>query len=156
MPRVPYKETVTVKTSAEYKHKKTDRRHGEHGHVLLEVEPMPRGGGFQFTERVVGGTVPQNLFPAVQKGIEEGLHEGVLGHFPLVDLRVVLYDGSYHPVDLSTASNIRASQAPQEGRRAGEPGADSKLIWMDVDNTRQYFMGDTPATSIPSVAASKV
>ncbi|MFN8534194.1 MAG: elongation factor G [Dehalococcoidia bacterium] len=142
VPRVPYKETVTTKTSAEYKHKKQTGGHGQYGHVLIEVEPMPRGGGFEFSERVVGGTVPKNFFPAVQKGIEEGLHEGALAHFPLVDLRVVLYDGSYHPVDSSEmAFKIAASQALKKGVLQAHPVLIEPI--MDVEVTvPEQFMGD--------------
>ncbi|GIW08841.1 MAG: elongation factor G [Dehalococcoidia bacterium] len=142
LPRVPYKETITTKTSAEYKHKKQTGGHGQYGHVMIELEPKPRGEGFEFAERVVGGTVPKNFFPAVQKGIEEGLHEGVLAHFPLVDLRVVLYDGSYHPVDSSEmAFKIAASQALKKGVMQANPVLIEPI--MDVEITvPEQFLGD--------------
>lgn len=142
LPRVPYKETITTKATAEYKHKKQTGGHGQYGHVLIELEPKPRGEGFEFAERVVGGTVPKNFFPAVQKGIEEGLQEGVLAHYPLVDLRVVLYDGSYHPVDSSEiAFKIAASQALKKGVMQANPVLIEPI--MDVEITvPEQFLGD--------------
>ena len=111
-PRVPYKETVRAKVQAEYKHKKQTGGHGQYGHVFIEVEPLPRGSGFVFTERVVGGSVPKNFIPAVEKGVTEASHEGVMANCPLVDLRVTLIDGSYHAVDSSEmAFKIAGSQA---------------------------------------------
>ncbi len=116
LPRVSYKETITMPTKTEYKHKKQTGGHGQYGHVLLELQPQPRGGGFTFGEKVVGGSVPRNFFPAVEKGVLSAVHEGVIAHFPLVDLKVLLYDGSYHPVDSSDmAFQIAASQAIRAG-----------------------------------------
>ena len=89
-PKVPYKETITALVKAEYKHKKQTGGHGQYGHVLIEVEPMPRGSGFEFAERVVGGAVPRNYIPAVEKGVLEGKQEGVLARYPLVDMKVTL------------------------------------------------------------------
>ncbi|MBI2847172.1 MAG: elongation factor G [Chloroflexi bacterium] len=122
VPKVPYKETITIKTQAEYKHKKQTGGHGQYGHVFLELEPRPRGSGFEFTERVVGGAVPRNYVPAVEKGVSEGIPEGVLARYPLVDLRVTLYDGSYHPVDSSDMSfKIAGLQALKKGVMQAQP-----------------------------------
>jgi elongation factor G len=121
-PRVPYRETITLKNTAEYKHKKQTGGAGQYGHVFLELEPLPRGSGFEFTERVVGGTVPREFFPAVEKGVREALREGVLGHFPVDDMRVTLYDGSSHPVDSKAiAFELAASQAVKKGMTQGRP-----------------------------------
>ncbi len=115
-PKVPYKETITVKTQAEYKHKKQTGGHGQYGHVFLELEPLPRGSGFEFTERVVGGAVPKNYIPAVEKGVMEARLEGILAGYPVVDVRVTLYDGSSHPVDSSDMSfKIAGAQALKKG-----------------------------------------
>ncbi|HEY41576.1 MAG TPA: elongation factor G [Dehalococcoidia bacterium] len=100
-PKVPYKETITVPTNAEYKHKKQTGGHGQYGHVLLELEPLPRGAGREFGSRVVGGTIPKNYIPAVEKGFNEAVEDGVLAHYPVDDIKVTVYDGSYHPVDSS-------------------------------------------------------
>lgn len=120
-PRVPYRETVTVSAKAQGRHKKQTGGHGQFGDVWLEVEPLPRGEGFQFADRVVGGVVPKNYIPAVEKGVREALGEGLLAGFPVEDLRVTLYDGSYHPVDSSEmafkiAGSLGFKKAAQEAR----------------------------------------
>lgn len=121
-PKVPYRETVTSKNQAEYKHKKQTGGAGQYGHVFLEVEPLPRGSGFEFSERVVGGTVPREFFPAVEKGVREGLREGVLAHYPIADVRVTLFDGSSHPVDSKAiAFELAAQQALKKGMTQGRP-----------------------------------
>ena len=88
VPRVPYKETITKPSDAEYKHKKQTGGHGQYGHVLIEMEPLPQGSGFEFDERIVGGSVPRNYIPAVEKGVKEARMEGVLAGFPAVDMKV--------------------------------------------------------------------
>lgn len=120
-PKVPYKETVTSLVKAEYKHKKQTGGHGQYGHVLLEAEPLERGAGFEFAERVVGGAVPKNYIPAVEKGVLEARQEGVLARYPLVDVKVTLYDGSAHPVDSSEISfKIAAAQALKKALSQGQ------------------------------------
>ena len=121
-PRVPYRESIGTKTQAEYKHKKQTGGAGQYGHVFLELEPLPRGSGFQFSERVVGGSVPREYFPAVEKGVREALREGVLGHYPITDMRVTLFDGSFHPVDSKAiAFEVAAQQAVKKGMTQGHP-----------------------------------
>ncbi|MDD5127123.1 MAG: elongation factor G [Dehalococcoidales bacterium] len=100
-PKVPFKETITEKTEAEYKHKKQSGGHGQYGHVFIELEPKPRGTGNEFAERVVGGSVPRNFIPAVEKGVNEAFHEGTLARYPVADVKATLFDGSFHPVDSS-------------------------------------------------------
>lgn len=100
-PKIPYKETITTPAKAEYKHKKQTGGHGQYGHVYIDVTPLPKGSGTEFTESVVGGAIPRNYIPAVEKGVKEGLAEGALAGYPIVDLRVNLYDGTYHAVDSS-------------------------------------------------------
>jgi elongation factor G len=122
VPRVPYKETITVPVEAEYKHKKQTGGHGQFGHVLIRMEPLPPGGGFEFEAKVVGGSVPRNFIPAVDKGIKEARVEGVLAGFPAVDMKVTLYDGSFHPVDSSEmAFKIASAQAFKKGMLDGSP-----------------------------------
>lgn len=100
-PRVPYRETIRKKVQAEGRHKKQSGGHGQFGHVWIEYEPLPEMEGFEFVDKVVGGVVPRNFIPAVEKGLRENLSRGVLAGFPIVGLRATLYDGSYHPVDSS-------------------------------------------------------
>jgi elongation factor G len=122
LPKIPYKETVTVSTKAEYKHKKQTGGHGQYGHVFLNVEPLPRGAGFEFAEKIFGGAIPQNYIPSVGKGVNEAKQEGVLAGYPVVDMKVTLYDGSFHSVDSSDiAFKIAAAQALKKGLSQGQP-----------------------------------
>ena len=100
-PKVAYKATVGNLAKAEYRHKKQSGGHGQFAHVCLEVEPLSRGSGFQFTDKVVGGAVPKEYIPSVEKGCNKAIGNGVISGFPVVDLKVTLYDGSFHPVDSS-------------------------------------------------------
>lgn len=121
-PSVPYRETITLATKAEYKHKKQTGGHGQYGHVLLDLQPLPKGGGFEYEAKIVGGAIPSNFLPSVEKGVNEGRQEGVLAGFPLVDLKVTLYDGSFHAVDSSDiAFKIAAAQALRKGLQQGQP-----------------------------------
>ena len=111
-PRVPYKETITSQAAAEYTHKKQTGGHGQYAKVVMSVEPLPRGSGFEFVNKVVGGNVPKHYIPAVENGVVEAMHEGTVGHFQMVDVRVTLTDGKEHPVDSSEmAFKLAGSQA---------------------------------------------
>ncbi len=158
-PKVPYRETITVQTNAEYKHKKQTGGAGQYGHVFLELTPLPRGSGFEFGERVVGGAVPKEFFPAVEKGVREALKEGVLAHYPITDIRVVLYDGSSHPVDSKAiAFEIAAQQALKKGVAQGQPvllepimrlrvrvpEANTGDVLSDLNSKRGHVHGMTP------------
>ena len=121
-PQVPYKETITVPTKAEYRHKKQTGGHGQYGHVVLELQPLPKGGGFEYDTKIVGGSIPSNFLPSVEKGVNEGRQEGMLAGFPLVDVKVILCDGSFHAVDSSDiAFKIAAAQALKKGLLQGQP-----------------------------------
>jgi len=121
-PKVPYKETITIPAKAEYKHKKQTGGHGQYGHVLLELEPLPRGSGREFVDKVVGGRIPKNYIPAVDKGVNEAAQEGVLAGYPVVDIKTRVYDGSYHPVDSSDICfKIAGAQALKKGLAQGQP-----------------------------------
>ena len=121
-PKVSYKETISLPAKSEYKHKKQTGGHGQYGHVLFELEPLPRGTGIEFESRVVGGTVPKNYIPAVEKGIHEAVSQGAVAGYPVVDIKVVLYDGSYHSVDSSEmAFKIASSQAFKKGMQSARP-----------------------------------
>jgi elongation factor G len=98
LPRVAYRETLTAKTVSEYKHKKQTGGAGQYGHVFLEIEPLEEGD-FEFADRVVGGAVPRNFFQAVEKGVREALEAGPVAGYPVVNVKVTLFDGSYHDVD---------------------------------------------------------
>jgi elongation factor G len=122
IPKVPYKETITLATKAEYKHKKQTGGHGQYGHVFLELEPLARGEGYKFGRRVVGGVVPKNYIPAVEKGVAEAINEGVLAKYPVTDIKVTLYDGSYHSVDSSDISfKIAGAHALRKGLSQAQP-----------------------------------
>jgi len=122
LPKVPYKETITMQTQAEYKHKKQSGGHGQYGHVFLEIEPLPRGSGTEFANRVVGGTIPRNYIPAVEKGVNEALHDGVLAKYPVVDIKATVYDGSFHPVDSSEICfKIAGAGALRKGLNQAQP-----------------------------------
>ena len=122
LPKVAYKETITTVARTEYKHKKQTGGHGQYGHVLLRLEPLDRTEGFQFGTEVVGGSVPKEYFPAVEKGVVKTLSEGVVAGYPVVDMKVVLYDGSFHDVDSSGISfEIAASYAIRKGVNDANP-----------------------------------
>ncbi len=119
LPRVPYRETIAKKAGADYTHKKQTGGHGQYARVAMEVIPLPRGSGLQFTEKVVGGSVPKEFIPAVEKGVMETAREGVFAGYELTDCQVVLLDGKHHPVDSSEmAFKLAASQALKEAVQA--------------------------------------
>jgi elongation factor G len=146
LPRVAYRETITRTTKTEYKHKKQSGGHGQYGHVLLELEPAPRGAGFEFGSRVVGGSVPREYIPAVEKGVSKVLQEGVVAGYPVVDLKVTLYDGSFHPVDSSGMSfEIAGSFALRKGVGDGGPALLEPIFRLDISAPDSYageVMGD--------------
>jgi len=100
-PKIPYKETIKISAKAQGKYKKQSGGRGQYGDCWIEVEPLPRGSGFEFVNRIVGGVIPRQYIPAVEKGIIEAMQEGILAGYPVIDLRATLYDGSYHTVDSS-------------------------------------------------------
>ncbi len=109
-PRVPYRETITAHAEGHHRHKKQTGGAGQFGEVYLRVEPLPRGGGFEFVDSVKGGAIPHTLIPAVQKGIEQVLGAGPVAGFPMQDVRVTLYDGKYHPVDSKEVAFVSAGR----------------------------------------------
>ena len=141
-PQVAYKETVKKTAEAEGKYIRQSGGRGQYGHVWLRVEPNDRGKGFEFLNEIKGGIIPQEFIPAVEKGIKEAVEKGVVAGFPLVDMRVALYDGSYHDVDSSEAAfKIAGSIALQEAsKRAGavllEPVMKVEVV------TPDQFLGD--------------
>jgi len=141
-PRVPYKETITSQVKAEYKHKKQSGGHGQYGHVFLNLEPLPKGSGFQFEEKIAGGAIPKNYIPAVEKGINEAKQEGILADHPVVDLKVTLYDGSFHSVDSSDiAFKIAGAQALKKGLSQGQPVLLEPIMNLTI-TVPEIFTGD--------------
>ena len=122
LPRVPYRETISKITKTEYRHKKQSGGHGQYGHVILRQEPRERDQGFEFGSEIVGGKVPREYIPAVEKGVVKSLDEGILAGFPVVDLKAVIFDGSYHDVDSSGMSfEIAGAQALRKGMSDASP-----------------------------------
>jgi elongation factor G len=103
-PKVPYRETIRGKADVQGRHKKQTGGHGQYGDCKIKVEPLPRGGEFEFVNDIFGGSIPRNFIPAVEKGIRDAAARGYLAGFPMVDFRVILYDGSYHDVDSNDLS----------------------------------------------------
>jgi elongation factor G len=120
-PQVAYRETIKSTVRQETKYAKQTGGRGQYGHVYLRLEPQKRGGGFEFLDEIKGGVVPREYIPAVRKGVEQTMEGGILAGYPMVDVKVALYDGSYHEVDSSEFSfKAAASQAMREGaKKAG-------------------------------------
>ncbi|MFA3783203.1 elongation factor G [Melioribacteraceae bacterium 4301-Me] len=142
-PRIPYRETIKgVCNDAEYKHKKQSGGRGQYGHVHLKLEPLPRGAGFEFVDAIVGGVVPGRFIPAVEKGLREVLEKGVLTGSKVVDIRVTLFDGTYHAVDSDEVSfKIAASQAFKKGFLEAKPVILEPIYDVTV-KVPEEFMGD--------------
>jgi len=141
VPKVPYKETIKGKTSLQSRYKKQTGGRGQFGDVWLEVEPLPRGGQFEFVDKIVGGAVPRQYIPAVEKGVREAMVEGVLAGYPVTDVRVTLYDGSYHSVDSSEmAFKIAASMGFKKGFMECNPVLLEPIVNLDV-TVPDDFMG---------------
>ena len=141
-PKVPYFETIKKKAEAQGRHKKQTGGHGQFGDCWIRLEPLPRGAGFEFQDDIFGGAIPRNFIPSVEKGIQEARVHGFLAGFPVVDFRVVLFDGSYHAVDSSDiAFKIAGSLAFKKAME--EAGATILEPIMNVEITApEQFMGD--------------
>ncbi len=141
-PRVAYRETITKNADSQYKHKKQSGGHGQFGEVYIRVKPTDRGSGFEFIDSIVGGAVPRGYIPGVEKGLKEGMQEGVLAKYPVVDVSVELYDGSYHPVDSSEMSfKIAARGALKKAMEAAGPILLEPVMEVDIFVDKEY-MGD--------------
>ncbi|MCH8745209.1 MAG: elongation factor G [Chloroflexi bacterium] len=142
LPRVPYRETISKVANSEYRHKKQSGGHGQYGHVKLRLEPMERDQGFQFGSEVVGGKVPREYIPSVEKGIVKTMEEGVVAGFPVVDVKAILYDGSYHDVDSSGMSfEIAGSQALRKGLSEASPILLEPIVKLTI-NVPDAYTGD--------------
>jgi elongation factor G len=121
-PKVPYRETIKATVKVQGKYKRQSGGRGQYGDTWLELEPLPKGSGFEFVDKIVGGAIPRNFIPSVEKGIVEAKNEGVLAGFPCVDFRVTLYDGSFHDVDSSDmAFKIAGSMGYKKGCELAKP-----------------------------------
>jgi elongation factor G len=142
-PRVPFRETIKgVVNEVEYKHKKQSGGRGQFGHVYFKMEPLPRGQGFEFVDAIVGGVVPGRFIPAVQKGIAEAMERGVISGNKVVDIKVTLFDGSYHSVDSDEISfKIAASQCFRKGFLEAKPCLLEPIYDIEVTVPEEY-MGD--------------
>lgn len=139
LPRVPYRESISRVTKAEYRHKKQSGGHGQYGHVVLRLEPKERDQGFEFGSEIVGGKVPKEYIPAVEKGIVKTLEEGVVAGFPVVDLKAIIYDGSFHDVDSSGMSfEIASSQALRKGLLEANPILLEPIVKLKVNVPDAY------------------
>jgi elongation factor G len=139
--RIPYRETIRSTVEVEGKHKKQSGGHGQYGHVWIKFEPYDEGQ-FAFEENVFGGSVPRNFFPAVEKGLQEALEEGVLAGYPVTNLKATLYDGSYHSVDSSEmAFKMAARIAFKNGVEKAKPVLLEPIVNVEIEIPDTY-MGD--------------
>jgi elongation factor G len=144
-PEVAYRETTTVSMEGEGKYIKQSGGHGQYGHVYLRLEPLDAGGGYEFVDDIVGGSIPQNFIPAVQKGVVKAMAHGPFAGYPVVDMRVTLYDGSYHEVDSSDIAFQEAARiAFKQLFLKGQPELIEPVMSLEVV-TPEDFMG--PVTS---------
>ncbi|UCG37927.1 MAG: elongation factor G, partial [bacterium] len=141
VPKVAYKETIKGKTSLQSRYKKQTGGRGQFGDVWLEVEPLARGEEFEFVDKIVGGVVPRQYIPAVEKGVREAMTEGVLAGYPVTDVRVTLFDGSYHTVDSSEmAFKIAASMGFKKAFLDSNPILLEPIVNLEV-TVPDDFMG---------------
>jgi len=141
-PQVAYRETIRKRVEQESKFVRQSGGRGQYGHVWLRIEPLERGTGYEFVNEVVGGVIPKEFIPAVDKGVQEQLGNGVLAGFPMVDVKVTLYDGSYHDVDSSEmAFKIAGSMCFKEGARNAGPVLLEPIMKVEVVTPEDY-MGD--------------
>jgi elongation factor G len=141
-PKVPYKETIKKSTKLQGKYKKQSGGRGQYGDCWLELQPLPKGKGFEFVDQIVGGVIPRQYIPAVEKGVVEAMNQGPLAGYPVVDIKVTVYDGSYHTVDSSEmAFKIAGSMALKKGILEASPILLEPIMNMEVI-VPDEFMGD--------------
>lgn len=141
-PRMKYRETFTKKTEAQGKYKKQTGGHGQYGDCWLRVEPMERGAGFEFVNGIVGGKIPSRYIPSIEKGVKEALQNGLLAGFPVTDIKVTVFEGSYHPVDSSDiAFKIAASMALKANAGKGSTVLLERISEVEI-YVPETFMGD--------------
>jgi elongation factor G len=137
-PRIAYRETITAPAEGHHRHKKQTGGAGQFGEVFLRVEPLPRGTGFEFVDQVKGGAIPYNFMPAVEKGVRQALDSGVIAGYPVVDLRVVVYDGKHHTVDSKEIAFIQAGKkAVQAAVQAARPSVLEPIVNVEIQAPEQ-------------------
>lgn len=145
-PKVPYRETIRAKVEVQGKHKKQSGGHGQYGDVWIKAEPMERSKGFEFVNKIVGGAIPKNYIPAVEKGVKETMDMGILAGYPVVDIRVILFDGSYHDVDSSDmAFKIAGSLAIHKAVEDARPYLLEPIMSAEIYTPEEFtgtVMGD--------------
>ena len=141
-PQVAYRETIKNVVEQEYKYAKQSGGRGQYGHVFLRIEPVEAGSGFTFVNDIKGGVVPKEYIPAVEKGCQEALQNGVLAGYPVEDVKITLFDGSYHEVDSSEmAFKLAASMCFKEGAKKANPAILEPMMKVEVETPEEY-MGD--------------
>jgi len=141
-PKIAYRETITAPAEGHHRHKKQTGGAGQFGEVFLRIEPLPRGSGFQFADEVKGGAIPNNFMPAVEKGVRAAMELGVLAGYPVVDLKVVVYDGKHHTVDSKEIAFVQAGKkALQAAVQAARPCVLEPIVHVEISAPEQ-FMGD--------------
>jgi len=144
-PRVAYKETITIPARVDGRFVRQSGGHGQYGHVCLEIEPMERGSKFQFVDRVKSGAIPKQYIPAVEAGVKEAMETGVIAGYPVTDIKVTIYDGSYHEVDSSDiAFKMAGSMALKDGISKAKPILLEPIMRLEVV-TPEEFLGDVIA-----------
>lgn len=145
-PKIPYRETIRGKADVQGRHKKQTGGHGQFGDCWIRMEPLPRGAKFEFVNEIFGGSIPKNYIPAVEKGIIEAAQNGFLAGFPMVDFRVILYDGSYHDVDSSELSfKLAARKAFKNAMHEAKPTLLEPIMKVEIQAPVEYagdLMGD--------------
>ncbi|MEA1936339.1 MAG: elongation factor G [Thermodesulfobacteriota bacterium] len=142
LPKVPYMETIKGKTQVQGKYKKQSGGRGQYGDTWIEIEPLPKGEGFEFVNKIVGGVIPRQYIPAVEKGIVEAMEGGVIAGYPVVDVKVTLYDGSFHNVDSSEmAFKIAGSMGFKKGVMNCQPTLLEPIVEVEIEIPDEY-MGD--------------
>jgi len=141
-PKIPYRETITRNAEGKYRHKKQTGGRGQFAEVWLRIEPLERGAGFEFVDEIVGGAIPSQFIPAVEKGIREAMQQGIIAGYPVQDLRVRVYDGKDHPVDSSEAAfKIAAARAFKNAFMEAKPVLLEPIVNMEIVVPSKY-MGD--------------
>ncbi|MBI4655328.1 MAG: elongation factor G [Elusimicrobia bacterium] len=143
-PKIPYKETIKGKAQAQGKYKRQTGGHGQYGDCWILLEPLARGQGFEFVDKIVGGAIPRNYIPAVEKGVKGAMDEGVISGYPVVDLKVTVYDGSYHEVDSSDmAFKIAGSLGFKKAFQDARPTILEPIMILEVNVPKDYIGGVT-------------
>jgi elongation factor G len=141
-PKIAYRETIISPAEGHHRHKKQTGGAGQFGEVFLRIEPLPRGAGFQFVDEVKGGAIPNNFMPAVEKGVQLAMEEGVIAGYPVVDVKVVVYDGKHHTVDSKEIAFVTAGKkAFQTAVLAARPCLLEPIVNVEISAPEQ-FMGD--------------